>query len=170
MFIKKPDPVGYQYERATFESGKTLDIVSGHRVFSLDKGKFKYAKLCVGDRILRDDGTVDIIVSYDTVMVDESNKPRFYNVITEHNFNLYANGYLTSCRLSNMYPFDIENMKYLKYDKSPVLFYEDFKDIMPYEMWVAMRMDEQDGVLKDMQQYCKRLVNWTLPKTSNASN
>ena len=35
----------------------------------------------------------------------------FYNVITENHYNLFANGILTSCKLSNKY--HIEDMKYV---------------------------------------------------------
>ena len=36
---------------------------------------------------------------------------KFYNVITDKHYNLFANGILTSCRLSNKYR--IEDMKYV---------------------------------------------------------
>ena len=36
---------------------------------------------------------------------------KYYNVITDKHYNIFANGILTSCRLSNLYK--IEDMKYV---------------------------------------------------------
>ena len=53
------------------------------------------------------DGTFPTVISQEVV-----EKPvKYYNVITDKHYNLFANGILTSCRLSNKYR--IEDMKYV---------------------------------------------------------
>ena len=53
------------------------------------------------------DETFPTIVSQEVV----EKEVKFYNVITDKHYNLFANGILTSCRLSNKYY--IKDMKYV---------------------------------------------------------
>lgn len=60
-----------------------------------------------GGKVVIQDGTFPTVVSQEIV----EKEVKFYNVITENHYNIFANGILTSCRLSNKYR--IEDMKYI---------------------------------------------------------
>ena len=60
-----------------------------------------------GEKVVIQDGTFPTVVSQEIV----EKEVKFYNVITENHYNIFANGILTSCRLSNKYR--IEDMKYI---------------------------------------------------------
>lgn len=66
-------------------------------------------------------------------------KIEFMNIITNEHFNCFANGILTSCKLSNMYP--IKNMKYDKTNKA-LNTRDMFGDISDF-YYKALRLAEQ---------------------------
>lgn len=81
-----------------------------HRIFNKEAGAFTYVgteDTPNGTTTFAQDGTFPTVVSQEVV----EKEVKFYNVITEKHYNLFANGILTSGRLSNMYR--IENMKYV---------------------------------------------------------
>ena len=97
-----------------FASGRTLctagaPLDPGHRVFSLETGRYEYEKDAIGHRIRTvsvkgQPGEVPTLSeSEDTLMsVERVMRPcRAYNIITEGSYNLFAEDALTSCRLSN---------------------------------------------------------------------
>lgn len=79
----------------------------------------------------------------------------YYNIITDYHMNLYADGILTSCRYSNLYP--IVDMKYVKEER----------EIVPYEMFDSrvvsrkyydgLRLGEQTIPIEETNKYCDRL-------------
>lgn len=81
-----------------------------HRIFNKEAGAFTYVgteDTPNGTTTFAQDGTFPTVVSQEVV----EKEVKFYNVITENHYNLFANGILTSCRLSNKYR--IEDMKYV---------------------------------------------------------
>lgn len=81
-----------------------------HRIFNKEAGAFTYVgteETPIGTTTFADDNSFPTVVSEEVV----EKEVKFYNITTEKHFNIFANGILTSCRLSNMYR--IENMKYV---------------------------------------------------------
>ena len=81
-----------------------------HRIFNKEAGAFTYVgteETPNGTTTFAQDGTFPTVVSQEVV----KKEVKFYNVITENHYNIFANGILTSCRLSNKYR--IENMRYI---------------------------------------------------------
>ena len=81
-----------------------------HRIFNNEAGAFTYVgteETPIGTTTFADDNSFPTVVSEEII----EKEVKFYNVITDKHFNIFANGILTSCRLSNMYR--IENMKYV---------------------------------------------------------
>lgn len=81
-----------------------------HRIFNNEAGAFTYVgteETPIGTTTFADDNSFPTVVSEEII----GKEVKFYNVITDKHFNIFANGILTSCRLSNMYR--IENMKYV---------------------------------------------------------
>lgn len=81
-----------------------------HRIFNKEAGAFTYVgteETPNGTTTFAQDETFPTVVSQEVV-----EKPvKYYNVITDKHYNLFANGILTSCRLSNKYR--IEDMRYV---------------------------------------------------------
>ena len=81
-----------------------------HRIFNKEAGAFTYVgteDTPNGTTTFAQDETFPTVVSQEVV----EKEVKFYNVITENHYNIFANGILTSCRLSNKYR--IEDMKYV---------------------------------------------------------
>lgn len=81
-----------------------------HRIFNKEAGAFTYVgteETPNGTTTFAQDGTFPTVVSQEVV----EKEVKFYNVITDKHYNIFANGILTSCRLSNEYK--IEDMKYV---------------------------------------------------------
>lgn len=115
-WIKKEE-VALRYYKCTFSNGTELKLVGSdgkcHRVFSIDDNEFLSATDCVGKHVATKAGLA-ILLSCEYV-----NEPvKFYNIITEHHMNLFAENVLTSCRLNNLYP--IQDMKFVKDDRPVV--------------------------------------------------
>ena len=109
MWIKVKQTASYHY-LVTLDDGTEIRLVGSggncHRLFNADKQAFIYANECVGDHVSTVNG-IRKVVSCERI----EEAVNYYNIITENHFNLYANGILTSCRLSNLYPID--GMKYV---------------------------------------------------------
>ena len=141
LFITKPQTTT-RYTMVWFSDGSSLRLVGAddtrrHRVFCLETGKFEYvgngAK--VGMTTYNDKGEFVKITKIEFI----NEKIEFMNIITNGHFNCFANGILTSCKLSNMYP--IKNMKYDKTNK--ILNTRDmFGDISDF-YYKALRLAEQ---------------------------
>lgn len=80
-----------------------------HRIYNNEAKAFTHTgvpETPIGTTTFAEDNTYPTIVSQEIV-----NSPvKFYNVGTEKHFNIFANGILTSSRISNMYA--IKDMKY----------------------------------------------------------
>lgn len=141
LFITKPQTTT-RYTMVWFSDGSSLRLVGAddtrrHRVFCLETGKFEYvgngAK--VGMTTYNDKGEFVKITKIEFI----NEKIEFMNIITNEHFNCFANGILTSCKLSNMYP--IKNMKYDKTNKT-LNTRDMFEDISDF-YYKALRLAEQ---------------------------
>ena len=104
------------YNLVKFSNGAEVGFVGPggdigyHRVFNKEAKAFIHTGVKDtpnGTTTFAQDGTFPTVVSQEVV----EKEVKFYNVITDKHYNLFANGILTSCRLSNKY--HIENMKYV---------------------------------------------------------
>ena len=109
--------VAPRYNLVKFSNGSEVGFVGAggekgyHRIFNKEAGKFTYTgnlkETPNGTTTFAQDGTFPTVVSQEVV----EKEVKFYNVITDKHYNLFANGILTSCKLSNKYR--IEDMRYV---------------------------------------------------------
>ena len=112
----KVEETAPRYNLVKFSDGKEFGTVGAggekgyHRVFNKEAGAFTHIgtnATPIGTTTFADDGTNPTIISEEII-----EKPvKYYNIITDKHYNIFANGILTSCRLSNKY--HIEDMKYI---------------------------------------------------------
>lgn len=109
--------VAPRYNLVKFSNGAEVGFVGAggekgyHRIFNKEAGAFTYTgnlkETPNGTTTFAQDETFPTVISQEVV-----EKPvKYYNVITDKHYNLFANGILTSCRLSNKYR--IEDMRYI---------------------------------------------------------
>ena len=108
--------VAPRYNLVKFSNGSEVGFVGAggekgyHRIFNKEAGAFTHTgckETPNGTTTFAQDGTFPTVVSQEVV----EKEVKFYNVITDKHYNLFANGILTSCKLSNKYR--IEDMKYV---------------------------------------------------------
>lgn len=108
--------VAPRYNLIKFSNGAEVGFVGAggekgyHRIFNKEARAFTHTGVADtpnGTTTFADDETFPTVVSQEVV----EKEVKFYNVITDKHYNLFANGILTSCRLSNKYR--IENMRYI---------------------------------------------------------
>ena len=112
----KVEETATRYNLVKFSNGSEVGFVGPggdigyHRIFNKEAKAFTHTGVKDtpnGTTTFAQDGTFPTVISQEVV-----EKPvKYYNVITDKHYNLFANGILTSCRLSNKYR--IENMKYV---------------------------------------------------------
>lgn len=113
----KVEETAPRYNLVKFSNGSEVGFVGAggekgyHRIFNKEAGAFTYTgnfkETPNGTTTFAQDGTFPTVVSQEVV----EKEVKFYNVITDKHYNLFANGILTSCRLSNKYR--IEDMRYI---------------------------------------------------------
>ena len=147
LFITKPQ-VAKAYTLTTFSDGTTLKTIGAdrskrHRLFNVDTGKFEYigTNMKIGTRTFNAQG--EIVTITDMQFVEE--KIEYMNVITNYHFNVFANGILTSNRLSNLYP--IKDMKYVK-DNRPLVDASSYPEIEE-KYFDGLRLAEQNMKMQD---------------------
>lgn len=108
--------VAPRYNLVKFSNGSEVGFVGAggekgyHRIFNKEAGAFTHTgckETPNGTTTFAQDGTFPTVVSQEVV----EKEVKFYNVITDKHYNLFANGILTSCKLSNKYR--IEDMRYI---------------------------------------------------------
>jgi len=103
-----------RYTKATFSDGGKLEVVGlndskRHAIFIKETGKFEYInKKLIGKTTVNEKGEDVKVVNIEFV----DKKVEYYNVVTSKHFNCYANGYLTSTRMNNLY--EIQDMRFVK--------------------------------------------------------
>lgn len=108
--------VAPRYNLVKFSNGVEIGFVGAggekgyHRIFNKEASAFTHTG-CKdtpnGTTTFAQDETFPTVVSQEVV----KKEVKFYNVITDKHYNLFANGILTSCRLSNKYR--IKDMRYI---------------------------------------------------------
>lgn len=114
-WIKIPQ-IAHEYNLCKFSNGAEVGFVGEggnkgyHRIYN-DKAKcFTHtgvAETPIGTTTFAEDMSMPTLVEQEVV----KEEVKYYNIITDKHYNLFANGILTSCKLSNKYA--IENMKYV---------------------------------------------------------
>lgn len=109
--------VAPRYNLVKFSNGSEVGFVGAggekgyHRIFNKEAGAFTYTgnfkETPNGTTTFAQDGTFPTVISQEVV----EKSVKYYNVITDNHYNLFANGILTSCKLSNKYR--IEDMRYI---------------------------------------------------------
>lgn len=112
----KVEETAPRYNLVKFSNGSEVGFVGAggekgyHRIFNKEAGAFTHTG-CIdtpnGTTTFAQDETFPTVVSQEVV----EKEVKFYNVITDKHYNLFANGILTSCKLSNEY--NIKDMKYV---------------------------------------------------------
>ena len=112
----KVEETAPRYNLVKFSNGSEVGFVGPggdigyHRVFNKEAKAFTHTGVKDtpnGTTTFAQDETFPTVVSQEVI----EKEVKFYNVITENHYNLFANGILTSCKLSNKYR--IENMRYV---------------------------------------------------------
>ena len=153
LWIKRPQK-SMMFNRSHFADGTVLDTmqyVKGHRVFNLTQNKFVFIMDCKpGDRIIKDGGETEF-VKWEIVQSPIT----YYNIITQHHMNMYANNVLTSTGFNNLYLF--KDMKFVKEPRTP----RSYHNIDP--MWVkGLRLAENTTVdVEGMAQHLDQLQKLT---------
>lgn len=140
-WIMKPGSC-QKYWHVTLSDGTEIDLVGSrnksHRFLNIEQGKFTYANDFIGEeRTFKQDGTTPYVVSCEPITDKTVN---YYNLITEHNINCFANGIMVGDRFSNMY--EIKDMKFVKTDK-PLNKREDYPEV-PDRIFYGLRVAEQN--------------------------
>lgn len=137
LWLKKKEEAE-EYNLLKFSDGSELKTIKQHRIFNKELGKFTYPmtdETPIGTTTFTEDGKEVKLVSKEVIKEHVA----FYNVITYYHMNAFANGILTSCRLSNLYK--IKDMKYVK-DNRKLASREEYKEI-PDDYFYGMRISEQ---------------------------
>ena len=153
LWIKKQETTT-QYNLLTFSDGSTLKTIEQHRIFNKQAGAFTYPMTNatpIGTITVNVHGQEVVLVDK-CIMIDTVN---YYNVITEHHLNLYADGILTSMRYNNAYA--IADMKFVK-DGRTLRSVAEFSQAGIADRWiVGLRLPEQTIPVADIKRYCDRL-------------
>lgn len=114
-WIKIPQ-VAPEYNLCKFSNGAEVGFVGEggntgyHRIYNNEAKCFTHTGVSetpIGTTTFAEDMSMPTLVEQEVV----KKEVKYYNIITDKHFNLFANGILTSCKLSNKYA--IENMKYV---------------------------------------------------------
>lgn len=114
-WIKIPQ-VAQEYNLCKFSNGAEVGFVGEggskgyHRIYNDEAKCFTHtgvAETPIGTTTFAEDMSMPTLVEQEVV----KKEVKYYNIITDKHYNLFANGILTSCKLSNKYA--IENMKYV---------------------------------------------------------
>jgi hypothetical protein len=153
LWIKQQETTT-QYNQLTFSDGSILRTIEQHRIFNKQAGAFTYPMTDatpIGTITMNAQGNEVTLVDK-CVMIDTIN---YYNVITDHHLNLYADGILTSMRYNNIYP--IANMKFVK-DARVLRHTEEFANAGIAQRWIdGLRLAEQTMSISDIKWYTQRL-------------
>ena len=140
IFLTK-EQVATRYTVVKLSDGAELKLIGEndskrHRMFVKETGRFDYVnKSLIGKTTFNEKGENVKILSVEYI----DGEIEFANIITKHHFNCFANGILTSCRLSNMYK--IEDMKYIK-DNRKLRPISDFEGVEE-KYYDGLRLAEQ---------------------------
>lgn len=112
----KISQVAHEYNLCKFSNGVEVGFVGEggnkgyHRIYNDEAKCFTHTGVTetpIGTTTFAEDMSMPTLVGQEVV----KKEVKYYNIITDKHYNLFANGILTSCKLSNKYA--IENMKYV---------------------------------------------------------
>lgn len=112
----KVEQVAPEYNLCKFSNGAEIGFVGEggnigyHRIYNDQSKCFTHtgvAETPIGTTTFAEDLSMPTLVEQEVV----KEEVKFYNIITDKHYNLFANGILTSCKLSNKYA--IADMKYV---------------------------------------------------------
>ena len=152
LWIKRAETTG-QYNLLKFSDGTTLRTINQHRIFNKEAGRFTYpmtGDTPIGTTTFNQHGQEVVLVSKEVV----AEAVDYYNVITDHHMNLFADSVLTSCRFNNIYP--IVAMTFVKDDRA-LRAGAEFADI-PERFVTGLRLSEQTIDLSEIRWYVGRLL------------
>jgi len=143
------------YYKLTFSDGtilKTTGTNSNHKVYNIDDKFFEgVAYIEIGKHVFTENGVVTLV---NKEYIEED--VEYYNLITEHHFNCFANGVLTSDRYGNIYKID-ENMMFIK-EQRPYRPYSEFEAAGISEYWYdVFRYSENADSIDKIKKYIKRI-------------
>lgn len=148
-----------------FSDGSVLRTIGQHRIFNRQAGAFTYPMTDdtpLGTETLSADR--EWITLVEKVVLEEN--VRYFNVITSHHFNLFADGILTSCRLNNLRPIDN-----LKYAGAKTLHHAPESLCGIDERWVSsLRLMEQPISLQELTWYVARLERFQLKQSQRLAS
>jgi hypothetical protein len=158
LWIAKQGRCG-QYNHLRFANGAELKTVSQHRIFNAQSGAFTYpmtddTPVGTTTATLTYYRALDFIMDSTTLVSKEIVKQEtdYYNIITDYHINLFANGILTSCRYSNLYP-----IVDLRYQRTNTI--RDDQYPAEYARFVkGLRMPEQPYSRLENIAYIQRLL------------
>ena len=137
-----------------FSDGTTLRTINQHRIFNKEAGRFTYPMTDdtpIGTTTVNRAGQ-EITLIRKSVVFEEVD---YFNVITDHHINLFADSILTSCRFNNIYP--IADMKFVKDDR-PARNRAEFAEV-PERFFTGLRLAEQTIDRHEVSWYVRRLLD-----------
>lgn len=152
-WIEKPHSID-RYQRTTFSDGTVLKTVGYHGIFNVDLYKFVSVdnpeEFNVGTTVykLEGDQLVPVLVTEIETVYEEVS---YHHVVSASVYNIIANGLLTTdgtVILSNRYggfdtPVKWPAIRQLIISNPANLYsYDDFKDFMPYRIFIDLRVAE----------------------------
>jgi hypothetical protein len=152
LWIKRSETVT-QFNLLTFSDGSTLRTINQHRIFNKEAGAFTYPMTDatpVGTTTFNVNGDEVTLVAKEVIVAEVD----YYNVITDHHLNLFANSILTSCRFNNLYP--IAAMKFVK-DQRALRDVAEFSGV-PQRFVSGLRLREQAMHVDEIRWYVNRLL------------
>jgi hypothetical protein len=152
-----------EYKRLTFSSGETLNVVGHHRIFNCDHAKFTPAmsdETPIGTKtmILNHLSQIKESELIKHEVISEQKPLKYYNLITDYHMNCFANGVLTSCRYSNLFPIDLETLTYKTQSMVGIVTEPRHPDI-PEVYWKGLRLHQQHQIpIDETIKYVNRLI------------
>ena len=148
--------VANHYHKVYLSDGtemKLVGTVGYHRLYNMEEGCFTQSVNMTGKKTIKEDGTIVEVLGWENV----EEPVEFYNLITDYHINCYAEGILTSCRYSNIYPISKE-MKYIK-DNRQLIPFEAFEGKINEKYYYGLRISEQKFKIDEITKYCLNMAN-----------
>lgn len=162
LWLTKKGLKNDHYVKCTFSDGTVLNVTGqdGHHKLYNYSDRF-FEPVCdmeIGTEVYTENGVVTLI---SREWVDE--EVEYYNLMTDKHINCFADGILTSSRLNNSYPVDI-NMKFIKDGRKtrPYVMFRMYG--ISREWYDGLRLGEQDYKLKTLKEIVERYESYMREK------
>jgi len=162
LWIQKPEDVPFYYI-LSFSDGSKLEVIGDHKIYSVDKEKFVNCitddEFVIGSKTINKDGDIISLVSKEIV----SKHNTAHSIITKSHFNIFANGFITSCKFNNLY--DINDMKYCKKKRKTIS--KDIAKLIPEYLYEGLRIGEISIDFKDSEEETIRYIISKIEELNN---